>query len=108
MTTNWQIFDIKRQTTDGVVIQVTYGCTVQLENFVDRTIGEQTLSGNPSAPGFVPYEDLTEEIVLGWVQTTLGVEAVAATEVALQNNVTAQKAAKDAEIVVSGLPWRAI
>lgn len=106
MTTNWQIFDVKRQTVDGVVIKVVYGCTVQLDNFVDRTIGEQTFNGDPLEPGFVPYEDLTEAIVLGWVQTSLGTEAVTATETALQNNVTAQKAAKDAETVVSGLPWR--
>lgn len=106
MTTNWQIFDVKRQTADGVVIKVTYGCTVQLDNFIDRTIGEQTFNGDPSTPGFVPYENLTEAIVLGWVQTTLGAEAVTATETSLQNNVTAQKAAKDAETVKSGLPWR--
>lgn len=108
MTTNWQIFDVKRQTADGVVIEVVYGCTVLLDNFIDRTIGEQTFTGNPSEPGFVPYESLTEAIVVGWVQTTLGAEAVAATETALQNSVTAQKAAKDAETVVSGLPWRGI
>jgi hypothetical protein len=106
MTTNWQIFDVKRQTADGVVIKVVYGCTVQLENYIDRTIGEQTFTGNPSTPGFVPYEDLTEEIVLGWVQTTLGAVAVTATETSLQNNVTAQKTAKEAETVKSGLPWR--
>jgi hypothetical protein len=106
MTTNWQIFDVKRQTADGVVIKVTYGCTVQLDNFIDRTIGEQTFNGDPSIPGFVPYENLTEAIVLGWVQTTLGAVAVAATETSLQNNVTAQKTAKEAETVVSGLPWR--
>ena len=106
MTTTWKIFDTKRQTADGVIIKVTYGCTVQLDNFIDRTIGEQTYSGSASEPGFVPYEDLTEPIVLGWVQTALGATAVTATETALQNSVTAQKAAKDAETEVSGLPWR--
>jgi hypothetical protein len=108
MTTNWKIFDTKRQTADGVIIEVTYGCTVQLDNFIDRTIGELTLSGSSSVSGFIPYENLTESIVLGWVQTSLGAEQVTAIETALQNNVTAQKAAKEAETEKTGLPWRAI
>ncbi len=105
MTTDWKIFDVKRQTADGVVIEVTYGCTVQLDNFIDRTIGKQTFNGDPLEPGFVPYEDLTETTVLGWVQASLGAEEVTAIETALQDSVFAQKAAKDAETVTSGLPW---
>ena len=31
-------------------------------------VGSITLSGNTSDSGFVTYEELTEQIVLGWVQ----------------------------------------
>jgi hypothetical protein len=29
-----------------------------------------------SVSPFIPYEDLTEEIVIGWIQTDLGVDGV--------------------------------
>lgn len=108
MTTNWQIFDTRYQAADGLIVKVVYGCTVQLENFIDRTIKDLDLTGDPTAEGFVAYPDLTEATILGWVQTILGAEQVTAIETALQDSVTAQKAAKDAEAVKSGLPWRTV
>lgn len=106
MTTNWQIFDTKYQTTDGLINKVTYGCTVQLENFIDRTIGELELQGDSTIAGFIEYANLTEEVIIGWVKSTLGEAEVAAIETSLQNNVTAQQTAKAAETEKSGLPWR--
>ena len=46
MTTTWQIFDTVYQTADGLITKVTYGCTVQLENYIDRTIGNIELTGD--------------------------------------------------------------
>jgi len=106
MTTTWSIFDTNYQKEDGVIIKVVYGCTVQLENFIDRTIAELELTGDASVEGFIPYVNLSEEVILQWVKSSLGQEQVTAIETSLQNNVTAQKAAKQAETVVSGLPWR--
>ena len=106
MTTNWQIFNTKYQTVDGVIVKVVYGCTVQLENFMDRIVGELDLTGDASAEGFVPYENLTESTILEWVKSSLGEEKVTSIENSLQASVTAQKAATDAETVKSGLPWR--
>lgn len=106
MTTNWKILDTKRQTVDGVIVKVVYGCIVQLESFIDRTIGELELTGDASAEGFVPYESLTEATILEWVKSSLGQFEVNTIEASLQSSVTAQKAAKDAEVIKSGLPWR--
>jgi hypothetical protein len=106
MITSWQIFDTKYQTADGLIIKVTYGCTVQLERYIKRTIGELELTGDPSTEGFIAYSNVTEETILGWVQNFLGAETVTAIEVSLQNNVIAQKQAIEAEAIKSGLPWR--
>ena len=105
MTTNWQIYDTKYQVADGLITEVTYGCTVFLENFVDRTTGTVQLVGGSSTEGFIPYSDLTQEIVIGWVKNSLGTLEVSSIETSLQNNVTAQKAAQEAETVKNGLPW---
>jgi hypothetical protein len=105
MTTDWKIFDTKYQITDGLITKVTYGCIVQLENFIDRTIGELDLTGNPSSPGFIPYSLLTEQVIIDWVKTLLGSQQVEGIETSLQDNITALKAEKDAETEKSGLPW---
>jgi len=107
MTTNWQIFNTKYQTTDGLIIKVVYGCTTQLDDFMDRTIRELDLTGNPTSPGFIAYSDLTETTILEWVKSTLGTQAVLDIETSLQNSVISQKAEKDAETLKNGLPWRA-
>jgi len=105
MTTDWKIFDTKYQISNGLVVKVTYGCIVQLENFIDRTIEDLELTGNPSSPGFIPYSLLTEQLIIDWVKTLLGPQQVADIETILQDNVTARKAEKDAETEKSGLPW---
>jgi len=106
MTTTWQIFDTKYQKTDGLIINITYACTVQLDSFIDRTMGELEVTGDPSKEGFIPYANLNEQIILGWVKSSLGQAKVTEIETALQDSVTAQKTAKEAEEVQNGLPWR--
>ena len=58
---------------------------------------------DPSVP-FIPYPDLTPEIVIGWVQSALGPAAVAAIEeslaIVIQRQVTPPP-----EPVVLPLPW---
>jgi hypothetical protein len=106
MVTTWEIFDIEYQTTDGLVIDIGYRCTAQLDTFIATSIGQLSLVGNSSAEGFIPYTDLTETIVMGWVTASLGEEKVVEIETTLQNKVNSHKAAKDAETVKSGLPWQ--
>jgi hypothetical protein len=105
MTTTWQIHNTKRRLSDGLVLEVAYGCTAELENFIDRKVGKLQLTGDPSVPGFIPYENLTQEVIIGWVKASLGDSQVAAIETGVQNNVTAQKTAKDNITEVNGLPW---
>jgi hypothetical protein len=106
MTTTWQILNSKRQKTNGLITKISYRCLVQLDNNIARKIGELELTGDPSSSDFIPYENLTEETLIEWVQSSLGSTEVTAIETALQNNVTALKEAKDAETELNGLPWR--
>jgi len=43
-----------------------------------------------SVSPFIPYEDLTNEIVIGWIQTDLGVDGVANTEACIQGQIDSQ------------------
>lgn len=106
MTTTWQILDTKSQITNGLITKVIYACMVQLENDMDRKIGEVTLIGNINNPNYISFEALTEEIIVGWVKSSLGETQVQAIEIELQDIVEACKVAREAETEKSGLPWR--
>ena len=67
MTHNWKIYDLKRTLSDNVVTTITYACESNLSGSATREIGELTVSGSTSDPGFITYENLTQETVLGWV-----------------------------------------
>jgi hypothetical protein len=58
---------------------------------------------DPSVP-FIPYADLTPEIVIGWVQSNLGPEAVAAIEESLAIDIQRQ-VTPPPEPEVLPLPW---
>lgn len=52
-------------------------------------------------PTFIPFENLTEDIVVGWVKDQMGANQVAAYEAAVQAKIDAQINPTTA----SGLPW---
>lgn len=57
-----------------------------------------TFEPDPTAEDFIPFENLTEEIVLGWVKNAMDTEAL---EAGLASQIEAQKA----PATVTGLPW---
>jgi hypothetical protein len=64
--------------------------------------GSVTLQFDPASDNFIPYEDLTEEIVLSWTFDVLGEEQKLEIEAnvanALQNIITPKE-------VTNPLPW---
>jgi hypothetical protein len=98
MTISWNISALDRKTANGFVTTAHWQATA-----VD---GEHTASvystcswadGTPT----IPYANLTEATVLGWIWAN-GVDKTA-TESAL----TAQIAAKKAPVTATGTPWTA-
>ena len=43
-----------------------------------------------SVSPFIPYEDLTNEIVVGWIQSELGVDGVSNIEACIQGQIDSQ------------------
>jgi len=105
MTTTWKIFDTKRQISDGLIVEITYVCEARLANESCRTIAKINVAGDSTSPNFIAFSDLTEQIILQWVKSTLGQQQVDEIETNIQNDVTAIQAAKAAETIKHGLPW---
>ena len=98
----WKIYNLERITTTGFVIDVTYACESSYNGTFTRSIGDLLLSGSDSEPGFIPYEDLTESEVLGWVNA--GVDE-AATETSNSASIAAMIVAEAAVTSSDGIPW---
>jgi len=74
MEHTWSIYNLNRTITDNVVTSIDY----QLQSSVDapthiqmRTLGSLSISGSIEDEDFIPYNDLTEEVVLGWVMADI-------------------------------------
>lgn len=97
MTTyTWSIVQMDRLTSDGFVVTVHYNVSAVDGDYSASTYG--TCGYTQESESFVPYADLTKEVVVGWVQTSLGKDTV---EASLQSQIDAQKN----PVQESGLPW---
>ena len=109
----WSINDMKRNTADGGVTIVYWSCTATDDTHSDCTAveaGKLRLEPDASADGFVAYDSLTEETVLGWVYESLiegeeetAEQAKTRIEDVRKGKVDAQVARKTAE--ATGMPW---
>jgi hypothetical protein len=93
-TINWTIQQLDRKTADGFVTTAHWRC--------DATDGEHS-AGVYGSAGFtgdltIPYEDLTESQVLGWVWESVD-------KAATETNVLAQIEAQKNPVTATGTPW---
>jgi len=104
VTLTWAVNNMTRVLDDGFVIVVDWSCTASATGVQGAFYGGQsTYPNNPSEPGFIPYDQLTQDIVLGWVYAGLGdqkaeIEATLTAKVQKQLNPT----------TANGLPWNTV
>lgn len=110
ITTKWSVSNMTHNNADGGVILVYWSCTAQADTGETAVeAGKLRLEPNPLSPDYVPYEELSEEIVLGWVYDSLkeGEETAEEAKVRIEENrtgkVKAQIAKKNSRS--SGMPW---
>jgi hypothetical protein len=99
-TTVWKIAQLERLTEDGLVITAHYTVDANDGTYSAGAYGSIGFE-RPAEDALIPFADLTEEIVVGWVQNALGDEKVAEVEAALQGQLDEQRHPSRA----SGLPW---
>ena len=95
----WHIAQLERETADGLVITAHY--TVDAKDDVYSAGAYGSLGFERPEEDMIPYADLTEEIVIGWVKEKFGDEKVAEIEAALQKQLDEQRS----PTVAQGLPW---
>ena len=89
-TKTWQVNTLQRELADGYVNKVIFRVNGEDGTYSFRATGEVDL---PKPDTLVPYADLTEEVVLGWVKAKL--------EETVENGVNTQKTPTHG----TGKPW---
>ena len=107
----WSINDMTRNTADGGVTTVYWSCTAtdDVEGCSAVEAGKLRLEPDASADGFVAYDSLTEDTVLGWVYESLieGEETAAEAKARIEadRDAKVQKQIDAAATTESGVPW---
>ena len=97
-TTTWKIANLERETEDGFVFTAHY--TVNADDGT-YTSGAYGSLGFERPDNLIPFSQLTETTVIGWVKEKLGEEKVTEIEAALQSQINEQKHPTKA----AGVPW---
>ena len=114
ITCTWSVNDMTHKDSDGGVFLVYWSCVAASDGTPSYTAtegGKLRCEYDASSPDFIPYADLTEATVLGWVYDSLvegdetATEAKARIETNRQGKVDAQVTRKTAE--ATGTPWAA-
>ena len=105
MKTTTKIANLKRKPITGLVFEVTYIMNFELGNETDRKVGMVEFEGNVNDPNFIPYEDLTETTVLGWVTSTLGEVEITKIKTEFEAKLQERISRKSNPEFLTGKPW---
>ena len=92
----WSIGTLERKLDDGFVVTVHWRASATDGDYSASTYG--TVGYTQSEESFTPFDELTEETVIGWVQNSLDKDEIEA-------NLASQIEAAKAPATVAGLPW---
>jgi hypothetical protein len=98
-TFTWHIANLERETADGFVMTAHYTVTAEDGTYSSGAYGSL---GFERPDKLIPFADLTEEMVIGWVKDAFGAEKVTEIEAALQAQLDEQHHPSKA----SGTPWQ--
>jgi hypothetical protein len=99
VTYNWTIGQLEyNNDSDQGVVVAHWRCTGVDGDYNATAYSTQSFTPDPSADGYVAFADLTEAVVIGWVQSAVD---QAATEASIAAKIESQKN----PATLSGMPW---
>lgn len=96
----WSIRQMNRENDSGLVVSAIWQ--------IGQTGTQEVLTGSSEfskGNSFIPFDQLTEEIVLGWVKNGLGQDGVDGLERAHDDQIAKQANVVASPEITAGLPW---
>ena len=100
VTITWKIANLERIVSNGFIIVAHWICNASENGYSTELYGSEIFEYDPNQADFIPYEQLTESIVVGWVHTRLGSNVAV-----IESTVTDSLDKLVNPVVLSGLPW---
>jgi hypothetical protein len=92
------IANLERNTeTDGVIV-AHWRASKTSGDYTAATYGTASFTPDSTADGFIPFDELTEADVIGWLQDALDTDA-------LEERLVADLAEQASPSVLTGVPW---
>ena len=88
METNWYITDLKRKSSNGLVLEINYECQVNLSGSTAYKSDILAITGSTSDPNFISFDNLTQDTVLGWLSGSIDQSAIESNLVSNINSIT--------------------
>lgn len=106
MEQKWTIHQLERKSDDGFVLNVHWRFSITEttedgKNYYADSYSAASYQQDENAEGFIPFEDITEEVVVGWLKESLGEEQLESMKASLIQQIESQKNPP----IVYGLPW---
>lgn len=98
---NWKINYVERMKSDDFIVHVIWECSHQDNGFIGRLTG--SIGFEIDEPK-VPFEQVTETMIVGWVKEKLGQHGVSRIESVVQSMIEDNK---NADRLV-GAPWSVV
>lgn len=96
----WSIKQMNRKNDSGLVVSAIWE--------ISQIGTQEVLTGSSEfskSDLFIPFDQLTEQIVLGWVQNKLGQDGVESLERAHDDQIAQQISVVALSEIKTGLPW---
>jgi hypothetical protein len=105
MDYSWDIQTLKRYFAGDVVTNVRWECTATYNSASAQEDGSVDIPYlDPTASGFIPYNDLTQTEVWGWLNAQTSSFVSSSIQEQLSSSVDLKLNPPD-PIIVYGLPW---
>jgi hypothetical protein len=85
---------LERSLPDNTVLTAHWNASITDGDFNASAYGSQSFTRSDESPEFIPFDDLTEEMVLGWLE--LG---------SLEDNLKAQITEQKTPTTAQSVPW---
>jgi hypothetical protein len=105
METTQKIIEMKRTPQDGGVFEVVWMIEGTKSEEHTRRIEVCEFEVNSKSKKFVPFEELTEEIVLNWVQTQLTEQKISELITEMESEIDEKIYAQQNPEFLQGTPW---
>jgi hypothetical protein len=89
----WKVTQLLTETIEGNenYVVIAHCETIGVDGEFSASVPNVIQFSTEDVTVFIPYEDLTEEVVIAWIKESLGEEGVLLIEESIQSQIEAQK-----------------